>query len=42
MLLGETAESVGFQVDEIKLWRRRFATGISDYLDENILILNKP
>ena len=42
VLLGETAESVGFQVDEIKLWRRRFATGISDYLDENILILNKP
>ena len=41
VLLGETAESVGFKVDEIRLWRRRFATGISDYLDENILILTK-
>jgi SAM-dependent methyltransferase len=42
ILLGETAESVGFKVDEIKLWRRRFATGISSYLDENILLLQKP
>jgi DNA methylase len=42
VLLGETAESVGFKVDEIRLWRRRFATGISDYLDENILFLRKP
>jgi hypothetical protein len=41
VLLGQTAESVGFKVDEIRLWRRRFATGISDYLDENILILTK-
>jgi hypothetical protein len=42
ILLAETAESVGFKVDEIKLWRRRFATGISGYLDENILFLRKP
>ena len=42
VLLGETAESVGFQVEEIKLWRRRFATGIGSYLDENILFLSKP
>jgi hypothetical protein len=42
VLLGETAESVGFKVEEIRLWRRRWATGISDYLAENILFLRKP
>ena len=41
-LLGETAESAGFRVREIKLWRRRWASAISEYLDENILILEKP
>jgi hypothetical protein len=42
VLLGETAESVGFKVQGIRPWRRRWATGISDYLDENILFLSKP
>jgi hypothetical protein len=42
VLLGEVAESVGFEIDEIKLWRRRWSTGISNYLDENILFLRKP
>jgi DNA methylase len=40
-LLGDVAESAGFKVIEIKLWRRRFSTGIADYLDENILFLEK-
>jgi hypothetical protein len=42
ILLGETAESVGFRVKNVKLWRRRWSTGISDYLDENVLFLQKP
>ena len=41
-LLGEVAESVGFHVKEIKFWRRRWATALSDFLDENILVLQKP
>ena len=41
-LLGEVAESVGFRVKEIKPWRRRWATALSDFLDENILVLQKP
>lgn len=42
VLLGEVAESVGFKVDGISQWRQRWATGISAYLDENILFLCKP
>jgi SAM-dependent methyltransferase len=42
VLLGETAETVGFKVETIRLWRKRWSTGISDYLEENILILRKP
>ncbi len=42
LLLGETAEAVGFQVESIKFWRKRWSTGISDYLEENILVLKKP
>lgn len=42
VLLGETAASVGFKVEGVDLWRRRWSTGIKDYLDENILLLSKP
>jgi hypothetical protein len=42
VLLGDAAKSVGFKVDEIRLWRRRWSTGISSHLDENILFLRKP
>jgi hypothetical protein len=42
VLLGDVAKSVGFKVDEIRLWRRRWSTGISSHLDENILFLRKP
>lgn len=41
-LLGEVAESVGFRVDNISHWRQRWASGMSSYLDENILYLSKP
>jgi hypothetical protein len=41
-LLSGVAEHAGFRVREIKLWRRRWSTGISGYLDENILLLEKP
>jgi len=42
VLLGETAESVGFRVLDVYPWRRRWATGISDFLEENILIVSRP
>jgi len=42
VLLGEAAESVGFKVEKIELWRRRWSTGIKKHLDENILFLIKP
>ena len=41
-LLGMVAEHAGFKVKEIKPWRRRWATGLGAFLDENILILDKP
>jgi DNA modification methylase len=42
LLLGELAEHAGFRVKEIKLWRRRWATALNDFLNENILVLEKP
>lgn len=42
LLLGELAEHVGFRVQEVRPWRRRWATALSDFLNENILILEKP
>lgn len=41
-LLGEVAQSVGFRVDQISVWRQRWATNMSSYLNENILFLSKP
>lgn len=38
-LLGEVAESLGYKVCEIELWRTRYATATSRSIDENVLIL---
>jgi len=38
-LLGEVAESLGYKVSEIELWRTRYATATSRSIDENVLIL---
>lgn len=38
-LLGEVAESLGYNVCEIELWRTRYATATSRSIDENVLIL---
>jgi DNA modification methylase len=38
-LLGEVAESLGYRVREIELWRTRYATATSRSIDENVLIL---
>jgi len=38
-LLGEIAESLGYKVKEIELWRTRAATATRMEIDENVLIL---
>ncbi|MDD5142873.1 hypothetical protein [Methanoregula sp.] len=38
-LLGEVAESLGYKVSEIELWRTRYATATSRSIDENVIIL---
>lgn len=38
-LLGEVAESLGYKVCEIELWRTRHASATSRSIDENVLIL---
>lgn len=40
-LLGEIAESLGYRVKEIELWRTRAATATKIKIDENVLILEK-
>jgi len=40
-LLGEIAESLGYRVKEIELWRTRAATATKMEIDENVLILEK-
>ncbi|GAH53918.1 unnamed protein product [marine sediment metagenome] len=40
-LLAEIAESLGYRVEEIELWRTRMATATKMQIDENILILSK-
>jgi len=37
-LLGEIAESLGYNICEIELWRTRYATATSRSIDENVLI----
>ena len=41
-ILAELAKDVGFEVDEIRVWRRRWVTTTQKYLPEHILILQKP
>lgn len=38
-ILAEIAESVGYKVEEIELWRTRLATATKTQIDENVLIL---
>ena len=38
-LLGEIAESLGYKVKEIELWRTRSATATKMEINENVLIL---
>ena len=38
-ILAEIAESLGYSVDEIELWRTRLATAKKKQIDENVLIL---
>lgn len=40
-LLGEIAESLGYKVDDVELWRTRTATATRMQLNENVLILSK-
>ena len=40
-LLGEIAESLGYRVKEIELWRTRPSTATKMEIDENVLILEK-
>lgn len=41
-LLAEVAESLGYRIEGIELWRRRQATATRQPLDENVLILRNP
>jgi len=38
-ILGEIAESLNYQIDEIELWRTRIATATKQQINENTLIL---
>jgi hypothetical protein len=38
-ILAEIAESLGYKVDEIELWRTRLATATKTQIEENVLIL---
>lgn len=40
-ILAEIAESLGYKVEEIELWRTRLATATKIHIDENVLILRK-
>jgi DNA modification methylase len=41
-LLAEIVEQLGYQVEEIELWRTRLATATKTQIDENVLILRNP
>ena len=41
VLLGEIADSLGYKVEDIELWRTRAATATKMEIDENVLILKK-
>jgi len=38
-ILGEIAEEIGYEIEEIELWRTRLATATKKQIDENVLIL---
>lgn len=38
-LLGEVAESLGYRVERVETFRKRFATATEDWLNEDVLIL---
>jgi hypothetical protein len=38
-LLAEIVERLGYQVEEIELWRTRLATATKTQIDENVLIM---
>ncbi|TAL01381.1 MAG: hypothetical protein EPO07_08485 [Verrucomicrobia bacterium] len=38
-ILAEIAEQVGFEVETIRVWRRKWATSTQRYLSENVLLL---
>jgi len=40
-LLGEIAESLGYKVDDVELWRTRSATATRMQINENVLLLSK-
>lgn len=41
-ILGELAKKEGFALEEIRVWRRRWATGTKRFMKEHILMLRKP
>jgi hypothetical protein len=40
-ILAEIAESLGYKIEEIELWRTRLATATKIQIDENVLIMRK-
>jgi hypothetical protein len=41
-ILADIAKAEGFNLDEIRVWRKRWATVTQKYMDEHILLLRKP
>lgn len=41
-ILGDIAKSEGFAVEEIRIWRKRWATATQKFMNEHILLLRKP
>jgi DNA modification methylase len=41
-ILGEIAKKEGFAVDEIRIWRKRWASGTKKFMKEHILFLRRP
>lgn len=41
-ILSEIAQSTGFEAQDISLWRERWSSSTSQYVNENILIIKKP
>ena len=41
-ILGDIAKAEGFKLEQIRIWRKRWATATQKYMDEHILLLRKP